>query len=269
MFSSWTGDVRWTKLKQLDGSGGEKKVIARTASDDSDDEWLEQLERDYAASNRKRYRGKCTFIERTLISVLTITIIITITLASLMIAKNYGPTIRLLERPAKTYKCESKGCISAAYSVMNKLDDQTKPCDDFYQYACAKWLKDAFVPNGRKKYTSFHHVAEQNEIKLKAILDRKDLGVNQTAKVIDKVKNFYTACLNKTKTEQNGRNPIMKLIQDVGSWPLTANTSWTAESWNFEQALSTMHKLQSTPLFYMFVSTDDKNSSDNIIQVSS
>lgn len=267
MFSSWTGDVQWTKLRQLDNNEGERKFTARTESDESDDEWLAQLERDYAASNRKRYRGKCTFIERSLISALVVTVIITITLACLMIANNYGPTIKLLEKP-RIFKCETKGCISAAYTVLNKLDDQVKPCDDFYQYACGKWLRDATVPHGFKKYTSFHQAAENNEIKLKAILDSKDLEVNQTAKVISKVKNFYNACLNKTKIQQSGKESIMKLIQDVGSWPLTGNKSWSAESWNFEQALSTMHKLQSTPLFYMFVSTDDKNSSANIIQVS-
>ncbi|KAK3722582.1 hypothetical protein QZH41_001263 [Actinostola sp. cb2023] len=259
MFSSWTGDVRWTKLRQFESSSdssGQTKKVLQTASDDSDDEWLAQLEKDYASSARKRYRGKCTFIERCLITALAVTIIITVTLASLMIARNYGTSIRLVGR-LKTLECESKGCISAAYSAINKIDEEVKPCDDFYRYACGKWLRNVFVPNGNAKYTSFHYVSERNEMKLKRIFDQKDLGLNESAKVTDKVQNFYRACMNKTNIDQSGNEPIVKLIQDVGSWALTGGNAWSAETWNFEQALSTMHKLQSRCNFFDMIGYPD------------
>lgn len=272
MFSTWSTDVRWTKLRQFetgestDHSSSEKrKIAAHSVSDESDDEWLAQLERDYASSARKRHRGRCSFNERLLITALTVVVIITITLASLMITNNHSGNTKAFGRQEEAI-CESKSCVSASYSIMNKINEKIDPCNDFYQYSCGKWLDEIVVPNEQTKFTAFHEVSQKNILRLKKILDGKDVNLNESSKAVQKVKDFYTACLDNGK--QNGSEAIMKLIRDMGSCRLTGGNSWTAESWNFEQALSLMHKLQSTPLFYMFVAADDKNSSLNIIQVS-
>ncbi|EDO41501.1 predicted protein [Nematostella vectensis] len=170
--------------------------------------------------------------------------------------------------PYRSYQnpiCETKGCISAAFSILNKMDETVNPCRDFYQYACGKWLKDSVVPAGNSKWSAFHQVAEQNLRTLKKIFDRDDFASN--GDIFRKVRDYYSSCTNKSIIEERDAAPLKKLISDVGSWSVTGGHTWTAETWNFEQALSLMHKLKSTPLFYMFVAADDKNSSQNIIQI--
>ena len=274
MVSTWSTDIRWSKLRQFEygepnNHVGEIKKALHTTSDDSDDEWLAQLERDYATAKRK-HRTYWTSMERTLFLALIVFITLTLSLACVLIYKHYNIPVVFGENSYRVNTCQTMGCVAAAYSIMNHVDEKVEPCDDFYSFACGNWLRSAFVPTGHSKWTAFHQVNDNNLLILKKILERKDLGVNESATVINKVKYYFSACMNKTAVESRGASPINQLIRLVGSWTITNASNvgpWSPDSWNFEQALSMNHKLKSMPLFYMFVSADDHNSSQNIIQV--
>lgn len=276
MVSTWSTDIRWSKLRQFEygepnNHAGELKKALHTVSDESDDEWLAQLERDYATAKRK-HRAYWTSLERVLALALIIFIIITISLAFVLIFKQYHMAVIFGGSGYGPDICETPGCVAATYSILNHVDKNIEPCDDFYGYACGNWFKSSFIPPGHSKWTAFHQVSDNNLMILKKILEKSHLGVNETATVtvLNKVKDYFSACMNKTVVENRGSEPLKKLIHFVGSWTVTNASEvgpWSPESWNFEQALSRIHKLKSMPLFYMFVSADDRNSSQNIIQV--
>lgn len=67
---------------------------------------------------------------------------------------------------------------------------------------------------------------------------------------------------------KRGTKPLDDLIKEYGSWTLTTD-DWNEESWDMIKYLSLMRrKLTLGPLFTVFVSADQRNSSVNIIQVS-
>ena len=79
---------------------------------------------------------------------------------------------------------------------------------------------------------------------------------------------YYDACMNEDEIESLGRKPLIKVITEHGAWSVT-NTSWDASSWNFMENFVKIQKhLSVSPLFNMYVGTDLKESTQNIIIVS-
>lgn len=46
------------------------------------------------------------------------------------------------ERPKAKKMCETAGCVKAASKVLKYLDENVDPCDNFYEFACGKYLQE-------------------------------------------------------------------------------------------------------------------------------
>ena len=46
--------------------------------------------------------------------------------------------------------CLTPNCVELGSQVLSSLDESVDPCDDFYQFACNKFLAQAILPYGEK-----------------------------------------------------------------------------------------------------------------------
>ena len=82
-----------------------------------------------------------------------------------------------------------------------------------------------------------------------------------------KAKLYYMSCLDKNKTiAKLGARPMQTLVKKFGGWSISNATGvWQAARWSLQQALEKTKVFG--VLFSIFVGEDDKNSTQNIIQV--
>lgn len=72
---------------------------------------------------------------------------------------------------------------------------------------------------------------------------------------------------NKT-IEKLGSDPLVTLMKSIGKWNISNVFGvWDPEKWDFQTTLATIHNLEMGALFNVWVSTDDTNSSRNILEV--
>lgn len=66
--------------------------------------------------------------------------------------------------------CLTDACIRVASKILEALDVETDPCQDFYQYSCGGWIKRNPLPNGRSKWSTFNSIWDQNQAIMKHLL---------------------------------------------------------------------------------------------------
>ena len=266
-------DTRWAALgstkrkekKRIETSSQRQFLINSSDNESEDEEWIQQLERDYG--KRQQKKTKWTRLEKVLIATFVSCLLLIAVLITALLYSRYKHGETLLEFTLGGQRiCNEKGCVEASHRILTYMDEHIDPCNSFYDYACGSWVKNTEIPSTHTKWTSFSQVSDNNQRKLKRILDHLKNG-EENSIALKKVFQHYKACLKKDFIENHSNQSLIDLISYVGSWAITNKSSWNEEQWNFGQALTRIHHLKSMPLFYMYVAADDKNSSANIIQV--
>ncbi|RHY47274.1 hypothetical protein DYB38_010517, partial [Aphanomyces astaci] len=110
------------------------------------------------------------------------------------------------------WKMKYRGCRPAVLSVTKLIDYSANPCEDFYQYACGAWHKDAVIPPGKTSIAkSFDKIAIQNEVVLNKILSENK----------PKLGEFYSSCLDTATLTSLGLSPLADSFKAIRS----ANTT--------------------------------------------
>lgn len=164
--------------------------------------------------------------------------------------------------------CLTQSCVKAAASILEKIDENVEPCEDFYNFACGQYVKNVVIPEDKVSVDSFSVVRDTLQEQLKTIItspvDENDIEPFQ------KVKKFYAACMDKETVESRGLDGINKIQESMGGWPVVQGDKWNESLWSWQKAAIDCRKNgYSTDYVVDFsVGTDLKNSSTKIIDVS-
>ena len=57
--------------------------------------------------------------------------------------------------------------VHAASRLIENMDANVNPCDNFYEYACGGWLKKNIIPETSSRYSTFDILRDELEVILK------------------------------------------------------------------------------------------------------
>lgn len=178
--------------------------------------------------------------------------------------------------------CLREPCVHAASEILNSIDQKIDPCDDFYGFACNKWIKNNPIPDGKPMWGTFGKLEQRNQLVIKNVLERETESFKSKAE--RKAKWYYESCLDENeKIEKLGAQPMLNLIQNVGGWNVSnaatiadlsllpekrSKKPFNISNWSFEGTLKTLqNRYNMGVLFGWIVGEDDRNSTRHIIQI--
>uniref|UniRef100_A0A667WSF6 Membrane metalloendopeptidase like 1 n=1 Tax=Myripristis murdjan TaxID=586833 RepID=A0A667WSF6_9TELE len=156
--------------------------------------------------------------------------------------------------------------VPEAARLLQNMDASVKPCENFYQYACGGWLERHVIPETSSRHSVFDILRDKLEIVLKGVLETEN---EQDRDAIKKAKILYSSCMNESLIEHRDSQPILKLIDTIGDWPV-ASDDWntTTGTWSLEDTLATLTaRFHKKALLDMYVWTDDRDSRRHIIYI--
>lgn len=102
--------------------------------------------------------------------------------------------------------------IFAASKILDYLDDTVEPCDDFYNFACGKFVKESIIPDDKSTLTAFSVISDKLQEQLRMVIEEP---VQQSdARPFQLAKNLYRACMNRSEcySDDNSFNVILRTM---------------------------------------------------------
>ena len=148
--------------------------------------------------------------------------------------------------------CLTKDCIESAAFLLKRIDFSVDPCDNFYEFACGKFLRSYTVPDDHMNRNILQEIQDEIYVEMKGYLEQSDylhskkkIHSNQSADSINDIKEsdymsnqqapftpkragsqairkarlFYRSCMNESTVndEPAAVRVLMNLLTDDGN----------------------------------------------------
>ncbi|MGB8010729.1 MAG: M13 family metallopeptidase [Terriglobales bacterium] len=157
---------------------------------------------------------------------------------------------------------EVKGGASAKsanvrFSV-DMIDKDIDPCNDFYAYACGKWLAQNPIPADRSAWGRFNELAERGQYIVRDILEKAAADRPGRSASEQKIGDYYASCMDEAAIEKAGVKPLEKDFRSIAAIHSKAE---------LPEEIVRLHGEGTDVLFGFDSGSDFKNASQIIAQV--
>lgn len=173
-------------------------------------------------------------------------------------------------KPIVKNVCSTPGCIHAASAILESLDETVQPCDDFYHFACGKFLDETIIPEEKVTVDSFSLVRDRLQEQTLTIMTEE--AKPDESKPFVLAKNLYQSCLNKSIIAERGLTPLRDMIISYGGWPVVIGDEWdkVSDVWDWKNLIKKFRDdgFEDDQIMTFGVATNLTNSTTRTIDVS-
>lgn len=172
--------------------------------------------------------------------------------------------------------CTTRGCVKCAASVLANMDDSVRPCDDFYQFACGKFIRDAQIDDDKTSRTTYNAVNDMLVKKVRWLLEKPRPSAaaagglrNFEPRHPALVKRLYDMCMDERRMNERGVLPLLNLISRVGGWPLLYGDMWNDAEFRWTDGVYRFRELGLSVDYFvdLSVKVNHNDTSEHIIEL--
>lgn len=135
--------------------------------------------------------------------------------------------------------CDTQVCQESARFLLDAMDTNINPCDDFYRYACGGWIQKHPMPEGRTRYSVTDHLND-NVYSIVAESLRNATNENHPKAIIDAAI-LFQGCIDEGARERHGLNPLRNILNSIGGWPMI-NPRWNNTDYKWYKQVATIRR---------------------------
>ena len=94
-------------------------------------------------------------------------------------------------------------------------DKSLDPCNDFFQYACSKWMKANPIPADQSGWGTFNSLALWNIAAVRETLESAASSSGNRTAIEQKVGDYYAACMDEAAVNRAGIAPLKPTLERI------------------------------------------------------
>ncbi len=138
------------------------------------------------------------------------------------------------------------------------LDKSIDPCNDFYAYACSKWIAQNPIPADRSSWGRFDELQQRGEYIVRDILEKAAADGTGRSASEQKIGDYYASCMDESAIERAGTRPLEPDFHSITGIKSKAE---------LPNEIVRLHREGADVLFGFDSGSDFKNASQIIAQV--
>lgn len=107
--------------------------------------------------------------------------------------------LTLITRSVAKFKdrCSTLSCVHSSATIIQRLNTDVNPCDDFYEYACGTFLEEQHTPDEKSTVNTLAQMTDKlTEYLLTLLLKPSE---DNDPKLHKLAKTFFNACLDTSR----------------------------------------------------------------------
>ncbi|CAF1071368.1 unnamed protein product [Adineta steineri] len=204
----------------------------------------------------------CTPLHRSQLSRFFGIIIILLLISLIAILVLYGIEINKTKVENTSDLCLTPYCIKAANYLIESIDETIDPCENFYEFACGKYIKNAIISSESNKQSPTTQLRKKLEHTLADLLSSSPSNITKESKAITNARRLYSSCIDEDTIETEGIDVIMSMInKELGGWPVLQGSAWNESTFDFDRLMLKLSQYNNYIFYTVNADVDEKNSS--------
>ncbi|XP_001944441.2 neprilysin-2 [Acyrthosiphon pisum] len=151
--------------------------------------------------------------------------------------------------------CLSTGCVKAAASIINNMDQSVDPCDDFYQFACGNFIKNTIL-NDDELSRDLSSVINDALYNQKRMILTEPIQPDEL-RPFKMMKLQFKSCMDQGKIEKIGLGPMKEILKSLGGWPLLEAENWNESKFEWMDSMYSFKEM-GQKMDYLLILTTTK-----------
>src|SRR6267378_4789828 len=132
-----------------------------------------------------------------------------LTVSMMLVPALFSQVKQAQDKPSQVKPAQDKpeAAADVRFSA-DMLDRNVDPCNDFYAYACSKWVARNPIPADRSSWGRFNELAQRGEYIVRDILKKAEVDRPGRSANEQKIGDYYASCMDEAAIEKAGTKPL-------------------------------------------------------------
>ncbi|CAO1344025.1 unnamed protein product [Diamesa hyperborea] len=138
-----------------------------------------------------------------------------------------------------TKRCSSLSCIHGSASILELIDPEIEPCENFYEYACGNFVEEVYTPDEKATLDTLSLMSDRL---VEYLLTLFSVPISKTEPKLHQLsKTMFNSCSN-SRDNDRSKEVMLEVLKQIQGFPMLDGAGWNEKNWDWKTSLLNLRK---------------------------